>query len=72
MFELCHKKKIDRILAKSIFRFTRNTLNCVKHVRILKSWGIPVIFERDNIDTANMNIEIFLGNTAQKKKREIS
>lgn len=50
MIELCRKKKIDLILTKSISRFARNTLDCIKHVRILKSWGIPVIFEKENID----------------------
>lgn len=60
MFELCRKKKIDLILTKSISRFARNTLDCIKHVRILKSWGIPVIFEKENIDTSNMNSEMIL------------
>ena len=41
MIELCRKKKIDLILTKSISRFARNTLDCIKHVRILKSWGFP-------------------------------
>ena len=58
MIELCRKKKIDLILTKSISRFARNTLDCIKHVRILKSWGIPVIFEKENIDTSNMNSEM--------------
>lgn len=49
---LCRKKKIDLILTKSISRFARNTLDCIKHVRNLKSWGIPVIFEKENIDTS--------------------
>ena len=61
MIELCRKKKIDLILTKSISRFARNTLDCIKHVRILKSWGIPVIFEKENIDTSNMNSEIPYG-----------
>ena len=60
MIELCRKKKIDLILTKSISRFARNTLDCIKHVRILKSWGIPVIFEKENIDTSNMNSEMIL------------
>ena len=60
MIELCRKKKIDLILTKSISRFARNTLDCIKYVRILKSWGIPVIFEKENIDTSNMNSEMIL------------
>ena len=58
MIELCRKKKIDLILTKSISRFARNTLDCIKYVRILKSWGVPVIFEKENIDTSNMNSEM--------------
>ncbi len=46
MIELCRKKKIDLILTKSISRFARNTLDCIKHVRILKSWGRERIHQR--------------------------
>ena len=75
MFELCRKKKIDLILTKSISRFARNTLDCIKHVRILKSWGIPVIFEKENIDTSNMNSEMILtclSSFAQAESESIS
>lgn len=56
MIELCRKKKIDLILTKSISRFARNTLDCIKHVRILKSWGIPVIFEKKDFYTQKMPV----------------
>ena len=75
MMELCRKKKIDLILTKSISRFARNTLDCIKHVRILKSWGIPVIFEKENINTANMNSEMILtclSSFAQAESESIS
>ena len=75
MIELCRKKKIDLILTKSISRFARNTLDCIKHVRILKSWGIPVIFEKENIDTSNMNSEMILtclSSFAQAESESIS
>ena len=75
MIELCRKKKIDLILTKSISRFARNTLDCIKHVRILKSWGIPVIFEKENINTANMNSEMILtclSSFAQAESESIS
>ena len=60
MIELCRKKKIDLILTKSVSRFARNTLDCIRHVRMLKSWGIPVIFEKEGIDTSDMNSEMIL------------
>lgn len=75
MIELCRKKKIDLVLTKSIARFARNTLDCIKHVRILKSWGIPVIFEKENIDTSNMNSEMILtclSSFAQAESESIS
>ena len=75
MIELCRKKKIDLILTKSISRFARNTLDCIKHVRTLKSWGIPVIFEKENIDTSNMNSEMILtclSSFAQAESESIS
>ena len=75
MIELCRRKKIDLILTKSISRFARNTLDCIKHVRILKSWGIPVIFEKENIDTSNMNSEMILtclSSFAQAESESIS
>lgn len=75
MIELCKKKKIDLILTKSISRFARNTLDCIKHVRLLKSWGIPVIFEKENIDTSNMNSEMILtclSSFAQAESESIS
>ena len=37
MIELCRQGKIDLILTKSISRFARNTLDCIQHVRLLKS-----------------------------------
>ena len=75
MMELCRKKKIDLILTKSISRFARNTLDCIKYVRILKSWGIPVIFEKENINTENMTSEMiltFLSSFAQAESESIS
>ena len=50
----CRKGKIDRIYTKSISRFARNTRDCLKNVRELKSLGITIYFEKENIDTANM------------------
>ena len=56
----CEDGKVDIIYTKSISRFARNTLDCIHYVRLLKSWGIPVIFEKECIDTSNMNSEMIL------------
>lgn len=43
--------KIDMIVTKSIRRFARNTLDCLKYIRQLKEKNIPVYFENINTDT---------------------
>ena len=60
MIQDCKKKKIDLILAKSISRFARNTLDSIQYVRMLKAIGIAVIFEKENINTSTMNSEMIL------------
>lgn len=52
--------KIDRILVKSVYRFARNSLECIEAVRELKDSGVSVFFENDNIDTEKMNSEMML------------
>ena len=37
MIALCKRRKIDMILTKSISRFARNTLDCIRYVRMLKA-----------------------------------
>lgn len=56
----CRKGKIDRILTKSVSRFARNTKNCLEAVRELKSIGVSVFFEKENIDTAEVSSEMLL------------
>lgn len=46
MIEDCQAGKIDMIFTKSISRFARNTLDCLKYIRLLKEINIPVFFER--------------------------
>lgn len=75
MIELCKKRKIDLILTKSISRFARNTLECIQYVRMLKRLDIPVIFEKEGINTADMNSELiltFLSSFAQAESESIS
>ena len=56
----CKNKKIDRVLVKSVTRFARNSLECIETVRQLKSCGVSIFFENDNIDTDKMNSEMIL------------
>jgi DNA invertase Pin-like site-specific DNA recombinase len=47
----CLDGKIDMVLAKSLPRFARNTLDTLKYVRMLKERGIAVYFEVEKINT---------------------
>lgn len=51
MIEECMAGNIDMIITKSISRFARNTLDCLKYIRQLKEKNIPVFFENINADT---------------------
>lgn len=71
----CRKGKIDRVYTKSISRFARNTRDCLKNIRELKSLGITIMFEKENIDTANITDELMLtvmGGLAQEESVSIS
>ena len=75
MIRLCRNKKIDLILTKSISRFARNTVDCLKYVRELKSLGIGIIFEKENIDTMRIDSEMLLtvmSSFAQAESESIS
>ena len=60
MIDLCRAGKIDRIITKSISRFARNTVDSLQYIRELKALGISVYFEKENIDTLNMDNETIL------------
>lgn len=59
MIQDCEDGKIDVIYTKSISRFSRNMLDCVTVVRRLKELGIPVIFEKECINTVDRQSELF-------------
>ena len=75
MLKDCRRGKIDRIIVKSISRFARNTKDCLSVLRELKDLGITVLFESQNIDTANITDEIMvtiMGGLAQEESSSIS
>lgn len=75
MLRDCRKGKIDRILIKSISRFSRNTRDCLETIRELKAIGVSVRFEKEDIDTANIDSEMmlaFFSNGAQEESISIS
>lgn len=75
MLNLARQKEIDFIIAKSISRFARNTLIVLETVRELKTLGIGVYFEEENINTLSGDGELMLtvlSSFAQEELRSMS
>ena len=52
MIDDCERGRIQKIYVKSVSRFGRNTAESLAHIRYLKTLGISVFFEKENLDTA--------------------
>ena len=75
MIKDCRKGKIDMIVTKSVSRFSRNNLDCLMYVRELKQLGIPIIFEKEGINTIQVSSELLLtlfGALSQAESESIS
>lgn len=74
MIEKAKAGKIDLIYTKSISRFARNTLMLLKTVRELKSIGVGIIFEEQNINTLSAEGELMLSvlaGIAEEERRSV-
>ena len=74
MIRSCRQGKVDIVMVKSISRFARNTLDCIKYIRMLKALGVAVIFEKENINTLEMDSELLvtmMGAFAQAESESI-
>lgn len=75
MIEECMAGHIDMVITKSISRFARNTLDCLKYIRQLKEKNIPVFFEKENINTMDSKGEVLLtimASLAQQESESLS
>ena len=75
MIEDCKAHKIDMVLTKSISRFARNTLDCLKYIRLLKEYKVAVFFEKENVNTLDSKGEFLLtllSSLAQEESRSVS
>jgi DNA invertase Pin-like site-specific DNA recombinase len=75
MIEECLEGKIDMVITKSISRFARNTLDCLKYIRQLKDKNIQVFFEKENINTMDSKGEVLLtimASLAQQESQSLS
>ena len=75
MISECMEGHIDMIITKSISRFARNTLDCLRYIRQLKEKNIPVFFEKENINTMDSKGEVLLtimASLAQQESESLS
>ncbi|WP_028515249.1 recombinase family protein [Ruminococcus flavefaciens] len=71
----CEEGKVNRIICKSISRFSRNTADTIETVRHLLSIGVTCFFEKENLDTGDLKSEFILTTLAalaQEESRSIS
>lgn len=75
LIQKCKKGKVDMIITKSIARFARNTLDCLKYTRMLKDLGVDVFFEEQGIHSTQPGAEFYItiyGSIAQSESENIS
>nr|WP_325303044.1 recombinase family protein [uncultured Oscillibacter sp.] len=75
MLSNCRKGRINKVLVKSLSRFSRNTKDCLASLRELMSLGVTVQFEKENIDTETLTTEFLVsvfGALAQQESVSIS
>ena len=75
MIQDCEAHKIDMVITKSISRFARNTLDCLQYIRKLKALNIPILFEKENINTMGTSGELLItimASLAQQESQSIS
>jgi len=75
MIKACEDGKVDLVITKSISRFARNTADSLLYCRKLKALGIPIIFQKENINSMDASGELMytiLASLAQEEARNIS
>lgn len=75
LIKACDEGKVNMVLAKSISRFARNTVDLLETTRHLRSIGVPVYFQKENINTLSIGGELLmtlLASFAQEEARSIS
>lgn len=60
MLEDCRNGLLDIVLVKSISRFARNTVDCLKYVRELRNLDVDVYFENENLHGMYISSEFLI------------
>lgn len=56
----CRAGKIDLIMTKSISRFARSMADCAEMVRELRTLGVDILFEKENLNARSANCDLIL------------
>lgn len=75
MIKLARKKEIDVIVTKSISRFGRNLTETVSVVRELRSLGVEIVFQKENISSFDESFDFLfsvLASHAEEESKNIS
>ena len=59
MLSDCRQKKIDLVLVKSVSRFAREVVDGLETIRKLKSIGIPVYFDMEEMNSFQPDFELY-------------
>ena len=71
----CKRGRVDVIIVKSISRFARNTLDCIRITRMLREIKVDVYFEEQNLHSIDPASEFYIsiyGSIAQSESENIS
>lgn len=60
MLDDCRSKKLEIVLTKNISRFGRDTVEILDALNQLKQFSVRVIFEQEELDTANTDSDLMI------------
>ena len=60
LISACRRGKVDMVLIKSASRFSRNTVDALKTIRMLRRWNVDIYFEAEDIHSLHETSEFLL------------
>lgn len=60
LISACRRGKVDVVLIKSASRFSRNTVDALKTIRMLHRWNVDIYFDAENIHFIHETSELLL------------
>lgn len=72
MLDACRAGEIDIVFTKSVQRFARNTVELLEVVRELREKRIPIIFEKEGINTLEITSDMYLTIAAMVAEQDLT